>query len=184
MLTSGVSDCEWLGVRRAGGMGGVQLIWQAHVLLLRHIHERPALNTLLLGCCLDAHAQLRLGKLQLLPGPGKGVCWGRDAEAECGSQTFSCSHVPQSKRPMARPPVWSPKVDSTCSLAGYPCASHFTSQSLWGSIPISTNNTSGNSALGPGVQQWVRESSAFIMPAFWLMMSLLFSRPWNRGASL
>ncbi|ELK27922.1 General transcription factor IIH subunit 4 [Myotis davidii] len=55
-------------------MGGVQLIWQAHVLLLRHIHERPALNTLLLGCCLDAHAQLRLGKLQLLPGPGRGLC--------------------------------------------------------------------------------------------------------------
>lgn len=101
-------------------MGGGQLIWQAHVLFLHRIHERPALNTLLLGCCLDAHAQLRLGKPASAGASREGVCWGREAEAEaeCGSKTFSCSHVPQGKRPMARPPVWSPKVYSTCSLAG------------------------------------------------------------------
>lgn len=56
--------------------------------------KRPALNTLLLECCLDSHAQLGLGKPQLLLGaPGKGVGWGREVEAERGPEMFSSSHV-------------------------------------------------------------------------------------------
>lgn len=82
--------------------------------------------------------------------------------------------------------MWSPKVDSTCSLAGQSCASHFTSQSLGGSVPISTNNTSGNSPvapsiLGPGGSAMNERKLCLHKACFLWMMSSPFFHPWNRG---
>lgn len=142
--------------------------------------ERPALNTLLLECCLDAHAQLRLGNFSFCQGLQEGNGLGERGRGRDDYKTFSCSRVAQ---------VWSPKVASTTSLlAGQPWASHFTSRSLWGFIPISTSNASGNSHDPLCSEYWGSSNESQKALPSWSWHSdwwwAYLSHPWNRDASL
>lgn len=147
-------------------------------------------NTLPLECRLDTHAQLGLGKPQLLLGaPGKGVGWGREVEAERGPEMFSCSRVCCEETHLRltglEPKSWLyPLITGWATMCKSP---HLLS--LWGFIPISTSNTCGNFPRSRTLfwvleaQQWRRES-----PASWSLHSAwwwaFLSLAWNKDASL
>lgn len=103
-----------LGVRWAGGVGGGQLIWQAHV----HLHASPwkawferAPTGMPAGC----PGWAKLSCCQELQ--GMVVTWGREEEAELDPELFSCPCVPPGIwGPWQHSSVWSLKVDSVNHL--------------------------------------------------------------------
>lgn len=120
MLQPGVSGREGLGVRGAGGGGGASSSGEG-MSSSTHVHERPALNTLLPGMLSGCPRSAQVGKAQPPRAAG-------EAEAERGPHTFSSSPVCHDVRdPWQSSPVWSPKVDcATWLLAGQPFARHVT----------------------------------------------------------